>query len=126
MPSAGGTISYSDVNTISEFPKTKRVTNSSNGVYECPPGYVAKVSGIMILDAVGADAKYAIAVWRYDGVPPDNGKYHPVGPLITAGNASAITGKIVMNAGDKLTMIGDNGSTNGTGNIDCSVQELNE
>ena len=125
MPSAGGTISYSNVNTIPEFPKTKRVIDSTNGVYTCPVGYVARVSGVMVLDAVGADSHYAIAVWRYDGIEPDLGKYHPVGPLITANESSAITGKIVMNGNDKLTMIGDDGSTNGTGNIDCSVQELN-
>jgi len=71
----------------------------------------------MNLDAVGADATYAIAVKR-------GATYFPVGEHVAVNGISVITGEVTLEAGDILTNIGDAGSTNGTCDMDCMVQEI--
>jgi len=117
MPSAGSTTSYSTVAVIPEFNVRGRVTVAATGLYTCPTGKKAKVRGSMNLDAVGADATYAIAVLR-------GGTYIPVGAHIVVNGISVIQGEVTMEAGDILTNIGDAGSTNGTCDMDASVQEI--
>jgi len=117
MPNSGLTNSYSDITVIPEFPVSDRVTVASTGLYTCPAGKKAKVKGSMNLDAVGADATYAIAVLR-------SGTYFPVGEHVAVNGISVIAGEVTLEAGDILTNIGDAGSTNGTCDMDCMVQEI--
>jgi len=117
LPSAGTTNSYSTVAVIPEFPKSGRVVAAATGLYTCPAGKKAKVKGSMNLDAVGADATYAIAVLR-------SGTYFPVGAHVAVNGISVIAGEVTLEAGDILTNIGDAGSTNGTCDMDCSIQEI--
>jgi len=117
MPSAGLTNSYSSVAVIPEIPKTVRVVNADVGLYICPAGKKAKVTGSMNLDAVGADATYAIAVKR-------GAVFFPVGVHVAVNGISVIAGVVTLDAGDILTNIGDAGSTNGTCDMDCTIQEI--
>jgi len=117
LPSGGVTSSYSNVAVIPEIFATDRVVNAAIGVYTCPAGKKAKVKGSMNLDAVGADATYAIAVLR-------SGTYTPVGAHVAVNGVSVITGEVTLDAGDILTNIGDAGSTNGTCDMDCTIQEI--
>jgi len=117
MPSGGNTTSYSTVAIVPEFPEAARVTNADIGLYTCPGTKKAKVTGSMVLDAVGADATYAIAVKRA-------GLFFAVGEFVTAGKVSNINTVVILEVGDILTNIGDSGSTNGTTDMDCSVQEI--
>jgi len=117
MPSPGTTVSYSTVAVVPEFPKSLRVVNANTGLYTCPAGKKAKVRGSMNLDAVGADATYAIAVKR-------GATFFPVGVHVVVNGISTIATEITLEAGDILTNVGDAGSTNGTCDMDCSIQEI--
>ena len=117
LPSPGRTNSFTSVNVIPEIGIAGRVTDASVGLYTCPVGKKAKITGSMNLDAVGADATYAIAIRR--GVI-----YMPVGVHVGVNGISVIQSKITLQAGDTLTNIGDSGSINGTCDMDCSVQEI--
>lgn len=117
MTSSGLTNSYSTVAVIPQFPMSGRINAAATGLYTVPAGKKAIVKGAMVLDAVGADASYAIAVLR-------SGTYFPLGPFVVAEEQSAIHSQAVLVAGDILTNIGDSGSTNGTCDIDISVQEV--
>jgi len=107
----------SNVAVIPEFPVTGRITNANTGLYTVPPNKKAKVRGSMNLDAVGADATYAIAVKR-------GATFTPVGQHVGVNGVSFIQGVVILEAGDILTNIGDAGSTNGTCDMDISVQEI--
>ena len=121
MPSGGTTVSYSTIAVIPERGISGRVTNAHVGLYQCPTGKKAKVTGSMNLDAIGADLLYAIAVRRGG---PGTIIFMPVGEHATVNNISVIQGKVTLQEGDTLTNIGDSGSTNGTCDMDCSVQEI--
>lgn len=112
---SGVTSSYSTVATIPEFNESARVINAATGLYTCPANKKAKVEGSMNLDAVGADATYAIAVLR-------SGTYIPIGEHVAVNGISK--GSAELDAGDILTNIGDAGSTNGTADMDAKVQEV--
>jgi len=117
MPVPGNTISYSTVAVIPEINARGRVLVAGTGLYTCPAGKKSKVRGSMNLDAVGADATYAIAILRA-------GTFIPVGAHVAVNGISVIQGEVTMEAGDILTLIGDAGSTNGTGDMDASIQEI--
>ena len=121
MPSAGTTVSYSTIAVIPERGISGRVTNAYVGLYTCPDGKKAKVTGTLNLDAVGADLRYAIAIARVVGAGV---VFTPVGEHATENNISIIQAKVALQEGDSLTNIGDSGSTNGTCDMDCSVQEI--
>jgi len=114
---SGVTSSYTDVAAIPYFPKHGRIVNSNTGLYTCPADKKAKVLGSMTLDALGADATYAIAVKR-------GSTYFPVGPFIVVGGISRTNDFVSLEETDILTLIGDNGSTNGTSDITIAVQEV--
>jgi len=114
---SGITNSYSNVSTIPYFTARGRVLVSATGLYTCPANKKAKVTGSMNLDAVGADATYAIALLRA-------GTFIPVGAHVAVNGISVINGEITLIAGDILTLIGDAGSTNGTGDMNASIQEV--
>jgi len=101
---------------ISGFPVSGRVTNANIGIYTCPVGKRAKVTASMNLDAIGADASYALAIKTAIGT------FVPIGQHVTVNNIS--TGEAILEAGDILTNIGDGGSTNGTADIYGNIQEL--
>jgi len=119
MPNAGITNSYSDVTVIPEFSEHGRVVSAANGIYTCPAGKKAKVIGSMVLSALGADAAYAIAVFRNG-----DGDYIPIGEFVLVDGVSYTVASVVLEAEDILTMIGDSGSTNGTGDLNASIQEI--
>lgn len=112
---SGITNSYSTVASIPEFNASARVVNAATGLYTCPVGKKAKVKASLNLDALGADATYALAVKR-------GATYIPIGEHVTTNNIS--TGEAELDAGDILTNIGDSGSTNGTCDIDAIIQEV--
>ena len=98
----------------------KRVTLASTGVYIVPVNTKARVTDILgVVDSLGADATYALAVIR-------SGAYVPISRFVGAvppynvTRASAVT----MRAGDILTDIGDNGSKNGTFDISATIEEF--
>jgi len=114
---SGITSSYSTVATIPQFTARGRVTVAGTGLYTCPANKKAKVTGSMNLDAVGADATYAIAILRA-------GTFIPVGAHVAVNGVSVINGEVTLEAGDILTNVGDAGSTNGTCDMNASIQEI--
>jgi len=113
---SGLTNSYSVQAIIAKFTVRARVILASAGLYTVPTGSNALLDGSMNLDAVGADATYAIATLRA-------GTYIPVGEHVAVNGISKAT-NIEMDAADILTNIGDAGSTNGTCDMNASIQEL--
>jgi len=100
-----------------ESVKEGRVTVAATGLYTVPTGRVAIVKSISgNLDAVGADATYAVAILRA-------GTYRPVGLHVAVNAISVYTGEMLLIAGDIITNIGDAGSTNGTIDMTASVKE---
>jgi len=104
-----------------ESVKIGRVTVAATGLYTVPAGKVALVISITgVLDAVGADATYAVAILR-------SGTFRPVGAFVNVGvgQVSEFNGKMLLIAGDIITNVGDAGSTNGTIDMSASVREYN-
>jgi len=94
-----------------------RIVNADTGIYTVPANTEARITDMEgDLNAVGADATYAIAYKRGVVFTPIT-KFIPVGSLA---NASAIT----LIAGDILTNIGDSGSTNGTFDLSATIEEF--
>jgi len=112
---SGNTTFYSTVAVIPEINASARVVVAGTGLYTVPAGRKAKVDGSMNLDAVGADATYAIATLR-------SGTFIPIGEHIVVNGISK--GIAELDAGDILTNIGDAGSTNGTCDMDAQIQEI--
>jgi len=112
---SGITSSYSTVATIPEFNASARVTVAGTGLYTVPANKKAKVRGSMNLDAVGADATYAIATLR-------GGTFIPIGAHVAVNGISV--GEAELDATEILTNIGDAGSTNGTCDMDAKIQEV--
>jgi len=115
MGRSGTTRSYSTVAVIPEFNASARVVNANTGLYTVPAGQKAKVEGSMNLDAVGADATYAIATLR-------GGTFIPIGEHVAVNAVSK--GVAELDATEILTNIGDSGSTNGTCDMDAKIQEV--
>jgi len=102
-----------------ESAKIARVTNAATGLYTVPTGKVAVVTSITgNLDAVGADATYAVAINR-------GGTVFPVGAHVAVNGISRWVGSMVLEATDIITNVGDAGSTNGTMDMSASVKEFN-
>jgi len=94
-----------------------RVTNAATGIYVVPTGKVSRVlSASMILDAVGVDATYALALNR-------GGTIIPLGEMVAVGAKSTLTAPIILQAADIVTNVGDAGSTNGTCDMSVTFQE---
>ena len=115
MGRSGTTTSYTTVAVIPEFNASARVVNAATGLYTVPANKKAKVEGSMNLDAVGADATYAIATLR-------GGTYIPIGEHVAVNAVSK--GVAELDAAEILTNIGDSGSTNGTCDMDAKIQEV--
>jgi len=95
-----------------------RVTNAATGLFTATKKTrLTSCSGI--LDAVGADATYAIAIKR-------GATYTPIGAFVAVGAnlISSFTGTMILEVGDVITNIGDAGSTNGTIDISANIEEL--
>jgi len=85
-----------------------RVTNANTGLYTVPAGKIARVASCtMTLDAVGADALYTIAMKR-------GATFTPLGVFVATNGSANFTGSLLLVAGDIITNVGNNGSTNGT------------
>lgn len=96
-----------------------RITNAPTGIYTVPAGKRARVSDIKgKLDAVGADATYAVAIKRAIG-----GAYEPITNFEVA-DVQQSASEVTMESGDILTNIGDSGSTNGTFDLSATVEEF--
>jgi len=97
--------------------KIGRVTVAGTGLYVVPAGRVALVTAITgNLDAVGADATYAVSILR----GADN---RPIGAHVAVNGISTWQGEMLLIAGDIITNVGDAGSTNGTMDMTASVKE---
>jgi len=95
-----------------------RVTNANTGLYTVPAGKTAKILSITgILDAVGGDATYAVAIKR-------GANFRPVGAMVAVGPSSLFIGELILVAGDIVTDVGDSGSTNGTMDMTVTYIEL--
>jgi len=96
-----------------------RITsNVSPGIYVCPAGKRARVTGCtMRLDAVGADATYALAV-------NIGGTFREISAFVVANGFVSFIGEIFLDAGDFISNVGDAGSTNGTCDMTCNFIEL--
>jgi len=100
-----------------ESVKEGRVTAAATGLYTVPAGRRAVVKSISgNLDAVGADATYAVAILR-------GGTYRPVGLHVAVNAISVYSGEMLLIAADIITNVGDAGSTNGTVDMTASVKE---
>jgi len=95
-----------------------RVTNAATGLYTVPTGKVSRIlSASMILEAVGADATYAIAINRSSTIIP-------LGEMVAVGAKSTVSPPLILQADDILTNVGDAGSTNGTCDMTVTFQEF--
>lgn len=95
-----------------------RVVVAGTGLYTVPVNKKARITqGSMNLDAVGADATYALAILR-------GGNFRPVGQHVAVNAISTLIGEMNLIAGDIVTNIGDAGSTNGTCDTTCTRQEF--
>jgi len=112
-------ISRNSVQTIDGSSATiTRVTNNATGIYTVPTGKISKILGAtMVLDAVGVDATYALAIRRA-------GSFRAIGAYVPAGGASILSNIIILQAGDLVTNVGDSGSTNGTCDMSLSFKEF--
>jgi len=98
--------------------KEGRVTVAGTGLFAVPANRTAIVKSISgNLDAVGADATYAVAILR-------GGVFRPVGEHVAVNNISRYQGEMLLIASDIITNIGDAGSTNGTMDMTASVKEF--
>jgi len=101
-----------------ESVKEGRVTVAGTGLYTVPAGRRALVYAVVgNLDAVGADATYAVAILR-------GGTFRPIGQHVAVNSISRWVGQMLLIAGDIITNIGDAGSTNGTVDMTASVKEF--
>jgi len=94
-----------------------RVTNAATGLGVVPASKRWRITEVtMNLDAVGGDATYAAAILR-------SGTYIPIGAHVAANGISVFQGEMMLQAGDRVTNIGDAGSTNGTCDMTATYQE---
>jgi len=97
--------------------KIGRVVAAATGLYTVPAGKVALVTSITgVIDALGADASAAVAILRA-------GTFRPVGAFVVINGKSEYNGRMVLQAGDIITNVGDAGATNTTIDMTASVKE---
>ena len=98
--------------------KEGRVVVAGTGLYTVGANRRAVVKSISgNLDAVGADATYAVAILR-------GGTFRPVGQHVAVNAISVYTGEMLLIAADIITNVGDAGITNGTMDMTASVKEF--
>lgn len=91
-----------------------RVINANTGLFTATvKTKVLRAS--MSLDAVGADATYALAIKR-------GATFIPIGDHVIV-NRISTANDFLLEVGDILTNVGDAGSTNGTTDMDAYLQE---
>lgn len=113
----GTTTALNQVQSLGGETKEGRVTNANTGLYTVPAGKKAKVTAVTgVVNAVGGDATYAIAIKR--GV-----NFRPIGPFVAVGPLSSFTGELNLIAGDIITNVGDAGATNATVDMTATVKE---
>jgi len=94
-----------------------RVTNANTGLYTVPAGKKSKVFSIsMSIDALGADALYTCAMKR-------GATFTPLGTFVPVNGFATFIGTLLLIAGDIVTNVGNNGSTNGTVDMTTTFQE---
>jgi len=95
-----------------------RITNADVGIYTVPVNTEARITDIQAqVDAVGADATYAVAIKNGAVFTPITLFRVPADGLFTA---SAVT----LSAGEILTNIGNAGAKNGTFDLSCTIEEF--
>lgn len=110
--------SYTNVVVVPEFGVSSRVVDSDVGLYVCPADKKAMIKKVsMIIDALGGDATYAVAVKR-------GTEFFPIGKFVNANAEQESNGSTLLDAGDRITNIGDSGSKNGTIDMDAIIQEV--
>lgn len=99
--------------------RSGRVTNAATGLYVVPADTRTTVESLtMNLDAVGGDATYAVALRNAAGT------FFPLGAHVAVNAISEYAGPITIEVNDRVSNIGDAGSTNGTCDQACNVQEF--
>lgn len=101
-----------------KFPETQegRVTDADVGLFTAT--VKTKVLSVVgLLDAVGADATYAVAIKR-------GANFRPIGDMVAANGTSKFEGELILEIGDIITNVGDSGSTNGTMDMIATIQEM--
>jgi len=106
--------------TVAGDQRLGRVINATVGLYTVPASTRTLVKSITgIVDAVGGDASYSVAIRR-------GGTFFPLGAFVVVNEKSEWIGVMLLNAGDIVTNVGDAGATNGTIDMGCSIQEFND
>jgi len=112
-------VSRNQISSATGDRRILRITLNTTPLYTVPADTVATIDGAtMQLDAVGADATYALAI-RDTG-----GTFRPIGAHVAANGISQYTGKLTLRATETVSNVGDAGSSNGTCDIACNVQEF--
>ena len=94
-----------------------RIVNANIGIYTVPAGKRTRVTDMRgNLNAVGADATYAIAFKR--------GAVFTAITTFKGVNVDMTASQITLIAGDILTNVGDAGSTNGTFDLAATIEEF--
>jgi len=95
-----------------------RVTSANTGIYLVPAGKVTKVfSGSSVINVLGADATSALAILR-------GGTFTPIGEFVGLRGKTVLTPPLILQAGDRLTYIGDAGATNATMDMSITYMEF--
>ncbi len=96
-----------------------RFTNANTGIYTVPAGKRTRVTDILgIVDTLGSDATYSIAIKVFT-----TGLFK----AITVPQGVGVTqtaSQITLEEGDKLTDIGDSGSTNAAFELSATIEEF--
>lgn len=116
---SGVTTTYTSTAVITEIGISKRVVPQNPIAYECPAFTVAKVSGTMVVDNTGSAAKIALGVQR-----GGTGTYFPIGAMAGNDEISSTPAYVILDEGDIITSVGNNGANTGTADIDLTVQEV--
>ncbi len=96
-----------------------RIINANTGIYTVPANRRARVTDIVgVLDTVGVDATYAVAIKRAIG-----GGFDAI-TLFKVIDIEMKASEVTLETGDILTNIGDSGSTNGTFDLSATIEEF--
>jgi len=114
----GRVASYNVPQVLGLDTRIGRVTVAGTGLYTVPAGKKARCTEITgVVDALGADASYAVSILR-------GGNNRPIGAFVVVNGKSEFVGELALQAGDIVTNVGDAGSTNGTVDMTCTIQEF--
>lgn len=119
---SGLTTTYSSTGVINQKGLSITLTSTNLVAYTCPDNTVAKISGGMVVRNKGTANAIAIAVGRTSGTGVAT--YFPVGAFAGIDQQSSIATSAILQEGETITCVGQNGSHTGYGDVDLTIQEL--